>query len=83
MEVIGVELTHSLFVGFLYWYVRMHYPRYDRPIKNLSRSLTFAILGVRRQAWGYPTPNPDNGVEIYYSDLKYEAQVSLSTNSRT
>ena len=83
MEVIGVELTLSLFVGFLHWYVHMHYPRYDWPIKNLPRSLTFVILGVRRQAWGYPTPNPDDGVEIYYSNLKYEAQVSLSTNSRT
>ena len=35
------------------------------------------ILGVRKQAWGYPTPNPDSGVENYHNNLKYEAQVSL------
>ena len=83
MQVIGVELTLSPFVGFVHWYVHMHYSRYNRPNKYRPPSFTFAILGVRKEAWGYPTPNPDNGVETYYSNLKYEAQVSLITNSCT
>ena len=51
-----------------------------RTSTSLLHSLV-AILGVRKAVWGYPTPNPDNGVETYYSNVKFEAQVSLITKS--
>ena len=53
-------------------------PRYDQSIHVHHHTLTLARVGVHRRVWGYPTLDPNKGIEAYNSSLIYEGQVHFS-----
>lgn len=43
--------------------------------RYLSPKAYMSCVDVKAQVWGYPTPNPDDGIEAYRNSLIYEGKV--------